>query len=103
MNPEVVYPVAAEEAFVVEPPAEYQSFTLVAEVLLGAGAGAAQLELPILVAEDLAGDPQSSQLSLSVVSVVPAVVAGVGADDAYGFAAPAPVPILLLPAVALEL
>ena len=124
MNPELVYPeeegagaVAAEplaeyqspvvllaadvlfpEEGAAEPPAEYQSpVLLLAAAAAGLLLGAAQLACGLVVAVvvGFAGDPQSSQSSLSAVSFVPAVDPDAGADDeAYGFEAPTPLSLL---------
>ena len=91
--------------------AEYQSLVAAAaavEVFIVVGsllkfdAGATQLECglaaaAVVVVEVLAaGDPQSSQVSLlSVVLSVPVVAAGTD-DEAYRFAAPKPLLLLLL-------
>jgi len=90
-----VYPgatgaVVAVAVAVADPPAEYQSFVVAAATGAAAAAGtllaagAAQLECGLAVVF-AAGDPQSSQVSFSVVSVdaavVPAVDVAAGTDE----------------------
>ena len=106
----LVYPVEAAGAFAAEPlPDEYQSFV---EAAAGACAGGAQLEAVDVVVDDVvvvvvvelfgSGDPQSSQVSLSVVSAVPVVGVVGETDEAYGLEAPIPLFMLSLPVVAAE-
>lgn len=114
MNPALVYPpeegvfALMFEADVL--PAEYQSpVSEEAGAAAGSLLGAAQLACGLLVAfavvvVGFAGDPQSSQSSLSAVSVVPVVDPDAGTEEAaYGFAAPALAIPLSLPVAALEL
>jgi len=92
------YPEGATEAVVAAAPAEYQSFVEAA----GAEAGGAQLECEFSVADVeffVSGDPQSSQVSLSAVSVVPAAGVDGATDDAYGLAALTPLFMLSLSVV----
>ena len=91
MYPGATGAVVAVAVAVADPPAEYQSFVVAAATGAAAAAGtlllaagAAQLECGLAVVF-AAGDPQSSQVSFSVVSVdvavVPAVDVAAGTDE----------------------